>query len=204
MSALDEIRNDRERDEEKREAADLIDEADEESFPASDPPSWTPMTGVGPPASREAQQQTAATRTRSEHDALLAAMHRLEAALAAAAPGREHPWNRRVLDHLRGLEGVLAEHVASAEGPGGVFGEIDQTRPTLVRRIERLRREHADLLRQAQALQRLAAHYGEDERPDAADIRRRAAALLGALRHHQAAEADVIFESFCTDIGTCD
>lgn len=150
------------------------------------------------------RQQEVVQQTRGEHDALVSAMHELEAALASAAPSRQRTWNQRVLAKLRTVVDRLREHVCSADGPEGLLAEIDATRPTLLHRVQRLRQEHADLLQQAQALLRQVENHGDAEQPDHGDIRQRSTWLLNALRHHQAIETDLIFESWYTDIGAGD
>lgn len=137
------------------------------------------------------------------HDALIDAMHRLEAALASPAPGREEIWRRRVSAELNGFYDALAAHVAATESPSGLFGDVEEVEPAFHHRIGRLRREHLDLMAQTQSLEtHLATHGGETL--NFHDLRQRAGWLLTALRHHQALEADLIFELYDLDVGSGD
>ncbi len=142
-----------------------------------------------------AEQRRAAAQTRDEHDALVKAMQRLEAALARPAPGREAAWNELVAETLRAAVGLVAEHARSAESEDGLLGVID------LRFADRLRLEHATLLRRARALRDRIECRPDGVAVDVHEVRRHAERLLNALRRHQALEADMIFESFLIDLG---
>jgi hypothetical protein len=156
------------------------------------------------PSGPELHRQKLIQQTRAQHDALFDAIHELEAALASAAPGREQAWNRRDVERLRTVADRLDEHARAAEAADGLLAMIGAAQPRLLHRVERLRREHGDLLEQARALLRRLERHGADESPDFRDIRRRTTGLLGALCHHRAAATDLIFETYSTDVGVGD
>ncbi len=149
-----------------------------------------------------AQRDWLSRRTRGEHDFLLEAMHRLEAALASPAPGREGPWSGRVGHELRPVRDYLRAHVESAEGAEGLCRELAAAQPELGYRVEQLRIEHAKLLEMGSALARSVEPA--EALADFSSIRQHAADLLAAIRSHYAREVDLIYECFCTDIGVGD
>lgn len=138
---------------------------------------------------------------RQVHEALMNVMHRFEAALAAAAPGREAVWRDRVAQELKAFHDALAAHIASTESPAGLFGDVESINPSFHHRIERLKHEHADLLRQTQSLETHLVSPAAGDHFNFHDVRQRASWLLTALRHHQALEADLVFELYELDIG---
>ena len=79
-------------------------------------------------AAMQPQQERVSARTAGEHDALVAAMQRLEGALAAAAPGRERDWARRVGADLRDVRAFFDRPTTTGTPP--VDGE--GTRETAV------------------------------------------------------------------------
>lgn len=159
-----------------------------------------PVVKHAAPSRREA----AVRQSRQQRDRLLKAIHRFEATLASAAPGRESAWKATMYEALCQLKLAMEEHTTIAEAPDGLLADAEEAAPRLAARIDRLKGEHADLQRQLAALCDHVQQHAREELVDYADIRQRAGWLLTSLRHHQARETDLIYESFATDIGVGD
>src|SRR6266508_3881270 len=92
--------------------------------------------------SANTRQEEVSHRTAAEHDAVLAATHDLERALARPARGREGPWGEAVIGALRGLAEALARHRDSTEAEDGLLAELLREMPQAAFHIGRLRDEH--------------------------------------------------------------
>ena len=132
---------------------------------------------------------------RADQDRTLAAMHDLEAALGAAAPGRESSWRAAVLDALVVLDEATDDEYANAADPDSLLSDIKRTQPRLRTRVRGLRTQYAHL-RQTITSMRAELAKPDDDGTDFADIRQRLAWLLTALRHQRARESDLIYEAY--------
>ena len=83
----------------------------------------------------------------------------------------------------------------------GLIEEIKIEKPFLLRRIKNLRAEFDGLFNQAKALQDQIKDATDSQQIGFADLRQRVDWLLSGLKHHQAKEADLIYEAFNMDIG---
>jgi hypothetical protein len=163
--------------------------------------------------------------TQTIEDVLVQPIDNLERALAAEFPGHERDWAQGVGNALADVEEALGLHTALAETPDGLLTKVDLTRPTSVRQVSGLRREHTDLQEQtrslqtklqtaAQAFQGPHASLGQVDAlpepaplqpvPDFGAIRQAIGELVTALQRHRQDETKLLFESVNTDIGVGD
>lgn len=132
---------------------------------------------------------------RAGQDRTLGAMHRLEAALESAAPGREGRWRDEVTAALRILDEATTEEAENANRPDSLLSDIARTQPRLRTRVRGVRTQVRSLRDMLGSL-RQELEGPEDAMPDIADVRQRLAWVLGALRHLRARESDLIYEAY--------
>jgi hypothetical protein len=122
-------------------------------------------------------------------------MHRLEAALGEAAPGREGPWRDEVLEALGVLEAATADEAENARRPDSLLSDLSHNQPRLRNRARALRLQYAKV-RDTIAALRQELKDGEDNGVDYADVRQRLGWVLTSLRHQRARESDLIYEAY--------
>jgi hypothetical protein len=132
---------------------------------------------------------------RVDQDRTLLAMHELEAALGAAAPGREPSWLAAVLASLIVLDEATGDEYANATQPDSLLSDIKRTQPRLRTRVRGLHTHYAHL-RQAITSMRAELSRPDEDHSDFADVRQRLAWLLTALRHQRGRESDLIYEAY--------
>lgn len=130
-----------------------------------------------------------------DQDRTLEAMHRLEAALSQAAPGRERPWRDSVLDALSTLEAATTEESDNARRPDSLLSDLARNQPRLRNRARAIRLQY-ETLRETVASLRQELGDDDDAVVDYADVRQRLGWTLTALRHQRARESDLIYEAF--------
>lgn len=140
-------------------------------------------------------QRAGLTARSADQDRTLAAMHQLEAALGAAASGRQGPWWRDVDAALAVLDTATADEEANAGRPDSLLSDIKRTQPRLRTRVRGVRAQYAQLRRALGELRDELAD-AQDAAADVADVRQRLAWLLTALRHQRARESDLIYEAY--------
>lgn len=161
---------------------------------------------------------------RSRTDVLLLPSDELELAVRAEFVGREVDWTDSAASALAELEQALRQHVALAEGDEGIYCMVNLDRPTVIRQVHRLRRQHLDLLADVGLLQEMVRNaalvfqprcgpawldniYDSDVRrgvPDFGAIRERAERFLQQLEAHEEEEDLLIMDCVSTDLGTGD
>jgi hypothetical protein len=154
-----------------------------------------PAEEPGPGYRAQAQQR------QDDQDATLLAMQQLEAALASAAPRREHVWRIGVRAALDVLAETAASEARNAELPDSLLSDIARSQPRLRNRVRGLRLHYRQLQDTIASLRDELNEPG-DPPADFADLRQRLSSVLSGLRHQRARESDLIYEAYYEAFGT--
>jgi hypothetical protein len=122
-------------------------------------------------------------------------MHRLEAALESAGPGREDTWRVDVLTALIVLHEASLQASVSSDEPDSLLSDIARNQPRLRNRVRGIRAQYRQLMDATQTVMR-ELQEARDSIVDVGDLRERLTWVLSAMRHARARESDLIYEAY--------
>jgi septal ring factor EnvC (AmiA/AmiB activator) len=131
----------------------------------------------------------------ADQDRTLAAIHRLEHGLEAAAPGREDLWREEVVASLEALKAATTMESANTARADSLLSDIGRNQPRLRNRVRGIRTQYRQLDERIGDLER-ELQQPQDSLVDFEDLRLRLAWVLTALRHVRARESDLIYEAY--------
>lgn len=189
---------------------DPVDEVGMDSFPASDPPSFTPVSGSGAkrPALPDAAFATSLKGVFKEvdlsqlpptgqvHLVLLEAEAFLSHALREWAAGRASADAEQVVGRLATLRAYLSEHRANLEAEGSLSDSVKSEAPWLMSHLHRLLRHHDKLDRAITLASAECEEAGTDTLP-AVRVQQHTKGVAAALMTLIAVERWLLMDQFC-------
>jgi hypothetical protein len=122
----------------------------------------------------------------------------LEEVLARPAAQDPKVWSAQTADCLQLLAEAFQVHARHSEGPEGLLAEILAAAPRLANAVERIKRDHEDILIDLSALQ--AETRGNEDMGRIPLVREQALGVLQAIAAHRQRGADLIYEAYSVDI----
>lgn len=132
------------------------------------------------------------------------AMIEIEDAIAGAAAGRFVDWTNDVLKALTHLHYAFHDHIQQAEGPEGLYHEIQDREPRLRDMVKRIQAEHPQILEAIHEPYHTLRDRKEDEFVPADEVRDTITSVLGKITRHRQKGADLVYEAYYVDLGGMD
>jgi hemerythrin-like domain-containing protein len=152
---------------------------------------------MGHPAGRSKDTPSEVVRrTLAEHDTLVTAQRKVEAALTSVATKRQRAWAETVANNLRNLQQALQDHVDSAESANGLLDQMENRMLTIDGQVVYVLKDHKRLIDECQALIAKVSSYAGAGKVPLGEVRKNAAALMTNIRKHRSREANLMRDLF--------